>query len=193
MKCVMLQYKTTGVSFSSETRLTFQRESPPSPHAFAPPRARAALTPRTHWLSKHYSTLPLSKHCSGIFTSPGASSQEKRQRSETVPALSLCSIPSQQFKLRLFHTIPSSQSCSQSTAGAASPKAHPTYRFLKRPPLTDFVLVVVKYLLMDLNDSVPHVLYLSDQLQQNGRKCNTSRHAITFVPASCARDGMDSP
>lgn len=42
------------------------------------------------------------------------------------------------------------------------PHTNPTYRFLKRPPLTDFMLVVVKYLLMDLNDSVPHVLYLSD-------------------------------
>lgn len=48
-----------------------------------------------------------------------------------------------------------------------SPHTNPTYRFLKRPPLTDFMLVVVKYLLVDFNDSVPHVLYLSDQLEQN--------------------------
>lgn len=75
-----------------------------------------------------------------------------------------------------------------------SPHTNPTYRFLKRPPLTDFMLVVVKYLLVDFNDSVPHVLYLSDQLEQNVRKCDTGRHGMTFVTASTVPvTCMDSP
>lgn len=37
-----------------------------------------------------------------------------------------------------------------------------TYTFFKCPPLTNFMLVVIKHFLMNFNDSMSHVFYFSN-------------------------------
>lgn len=92
----------------------------------------------------------------------GVGFAEERQQSMKAH---LCRMPHKSLNHEVCHPIPSSRVYVQSSCISCLTKKTPTYRFLKGPPLTDFVFVVVKHLLVNLNDSVPHVLYLSDQLK----------------------------